>query len=307
VKIAKLKNAIVYRAALPAIGVIDKHLAEMPYSDIGETEFVRYSFVENPVTGEVITPIANGYAICLRIDEKMIPKQVIKKEALARISSIESRLGQHISKKEKQQIIDTVKVDLCKQAFVKTSLVHALYHEEEKLLMVNTTSKNYAGLLCGMLVKVVGSVKTETIHVSDVKNGLTTRLTNYIGGDTDAFEGFDVGNVIQLSRHADTKETIRYSAEHQSVIAEIDESLKSGFIVDSIELLSGGTSFTLTENFHFRRINTQSAESDGEDDKAFAWRHAAGIDLFFMTGVINKLCTLLSYKEPGAEEQPAAV
>lgn len=306
-KIAKLKNAIVYRAGLPAVGVIDKHLAEMPYSEIGDTEFVRYSFVENPLTGEVVTPIVNGYAVCLRIDEKIIPKPVIRKEALARISSIESRLGQRISRKEKQQIIDTVKVDLCKQAFVKTSLIYGLYHQEEKLLMVNTTNKNYAGLLCGMLVKVVGSVKTETIHISNVKNGLTARLTNYIGGDTDAFEGFEVGNVIQLSRHADTKETIRYSAEHQAVIAEVEESLKSGFCVDSIELLSGGTSFTLTENFHFRRINIQSSESDSEDDVAFAWRHAAGVDLFFMTGVINKLCTLLSYKEPSEEEQPPAV
>lgn len=306
-KLATLKNAIVYRAALPTVDFIEQHLTELPYADISDTEFARYSFVPNPVTGEIVTPIENGYAICLRIDEKMIPKHVIKAESLARIASIEGRLGQRISKVEKQQIIDTVKVDLCKQAFVKTSLIYALYHAKENLLMVNTTNKNYAGLLCAMLVKVVGSMETKTIHISDVKNGLTTRLKNYIGGDTYAFEGFEVGDVMQLSRKSETKETIRYSAEHQSVVSEIEESLGSGFSVDSIELYSSGTSFVLTENFHFRRIDTKSAKANDEDDKAFVWRQAAGIDLFLMTGVINKLCNLLSYKEPEKKEQPAEV
>lgn len=304
-KVSKLKNAIVYKATLPSVDNINQHLAELPYSEIGDTEFVRYSFVENPVTGEIVTPIVNGYAICLRIDEKIIPKPVIKKTAQERITSIESRCGERISRIEKQQIIDTVKVDLCKQAFVKTSLIYALYQAEENLLMVNTTNKNYAGLLCAMLVKVVGSVETKTIHISDVKNGLTTRLKSYIAGDSNAFDGFEVGSVMQLSRKSETKETIRYSADHQSVVSEIEESLGSGFSVDSIELYSDGTSFVLTENFHFRRIDTKSADHDGDEDKAFIWRQAAGTDLFLMTGVVNKLCHLLSYKEPEKEVQAA--
>ncbi|WP_435954133.1 recombination-associated protein RdgC [Dryocola sp. BD626] len=302
-KITKLKNAIVYRATLPNAEVIEGHLAELPFADIGDTEFVRYSFVANPVTGELVTPIASGYAICLRIDEKIIPKHVIKAEALTRIASIEGRSAGRISKVEKQQILDTVKIDLCKQAFVKTSLIYALYQAEENLLMVNTTNKNYAAVLGAMLVKVVGSVETKTINISNVKNGLTTRLKNYIRGDSAAFDGFEVGDVMQLSRHSETKETIRYSAEHLSVVSEIEESLSSGFSVDSIQLVSDGTSFVLTEKFHFRRIDTQSAEHEGDEDKAFIWRQAAGTDLFLMTGVVNKLCQLLSYKEPEIEEQ----
>ena len=301
-KIAKLKNAIVYRATLPAVSIIGNHLAELPFSDIGDTELSRTSFVENPITGEIVTPIANGYAVCLRIDEKIIPTQVIKKESMERIHSLESRLGQRISKVDKKQITDSVIVDLCKKAFVKTSLIYALYHEKENLLMVNTTSKRYSSVLCSMLVKVVGSIKTETIHISDVKNGLTTRLKNYIDGNQDAFDGFEVGDTIQLSRMSDQKETIRYSAEHQSVCSEIEESLGSGFSVDNIQLFSNGTGFLLTENFHFKRIDTKSAESSDDEDKAFIWRQAAGTDLFLMTDVINKLCKLLSYKEPSLDE-----
>lgn len=53
-----------------------------------------------------------------------------------------------------------------------------------------------------MLVKVVGSVKTETINISDIKNGLTARLKNYLNGTAIAFEGFTVGNYIQLAQLA---------------------------------------------------------------------------------------------------------
>ena len=70
--------------------------------------------------------------------------------------------------------------------------------------MVNTTNKNIAGMAVAMLVKVVGSVKTETINISDIKNGLTTRLKNYINGVANA-EGLTVGNYIQLSRLADQR------------------------------------------------------------------------------------------------------
>ncbi len=50
-KLPKFRNAIVYRATLPSIQAIEGHLLELPYSEIGETEFSRSSFVENPVTG----------------------------------------------------------------------------------------------------------------------------------------------------------------------------------------------------------------------------------------------------------------
>ena len=48
-KLPKFRNAIVYRATLPSIQAIEGHLLELPYSEIGETEFSRSSFVENPV------------------------------------------------------------------------------------------------------------------------------------------------------------------------------------------------------------------------------------------------------------------
>lgn len=301
-KLPKFRNAIVYRATLPSIQAIEGHLLELPYSEIGETEFSRSSFVENPVTGELVTPISGGYAMVIRHDQKIIPRHVVMEEANSRIQTIENISGDKLKRTERLAIIDNVRVDLCKQAFVKSTLILALYNIQERLLVINTTSKKIAGMTCAMLVKVVGSVKTETINISDIKNGLTTRLNNHIQGIPNAFEGFTVGSYIQLSRHADKKEVIRYSAEHESIQSELADSLCGGFTADKLELSGCGVTFTLTEKFHFTRINTQPQSFNDEDDIAFQWRHQTSADLFQFSKVVNLMCELLSYKEDQSQK-----
>ncbi|MEE6801264.1 recombination-associated protein RdgC [Escherichia coli O8:H10] len=304
-KLPKFRSAIVYRATLPSIEAVEGHLLEMPYSEIGETEFARASFVPNPVTGELVTPLTGGYAIVIRNDEKIIPAQVVAREVQDRVTTFELLRGEKIKQVERRQIAAQVKVELCKKAFVKSSLILALYNSEENLLVINTTNKNIAALACGLLVKVVGSIETKTIHISDIKHGLTTRLQNHLDGNGDAFDGFTVGHYIQLLRHADQKETIRYSAEHNSVAAEVVESLNSGFTVDQMELVGAGVHFLLTENFHFRRIDTQDHNFTPEDDRAYQWRHQTSGDLFQFSKAVNGLCELLSYKDP-QDQKPAA-
>ncbi|QGX91225.1 hypothetical protein EFZ10_06045 [Tatumella sp. TA1] len=298
-KIQNFKNAIVYKATLPSQEPLAKHLEEMPYSPVGETQFSRSSFVPHPITGELVTPITGGFMFVVRVDQKIIPTDVINEEVNKRVSVIEELQEAKLTKDEKAAIKDNVTVDLCRQAFVKSTLVLSLYHEESKLLFVNTTSKKLASLTCSMLVRVVGSIKTETIHISDIKNGLTTRLKNHLAGDEGAFDGFTIGNYIRLSRLADEKEIITYSAGLDSVSEEVSDSLNTGFIVESMELSLNKASFLLTDKFQFKQISTDSEYSPrDEDDKAGAWRNAASADLFFMTKAVEGLCCLLEYKEP---------
>ncbi|CRE61741.1 Uncharacterised protein [Yersinia enterocolitica] len=62
-------------------------------------------------------------------------------------------------------------------------------------------------------------------------------------------------------------------------------------------LCTSDLSFLLTENFHFKRINTRDdVEYDDEDDIPYRWRHEAAVLTIFLTDVINRLCILLSYK-----------
>ena len=111
------------------------------------------------------------------------------KEANERIQRIENACGEKLKRADRTNIIQDAKVQLCKQAFIKSSLFLALYNTEENLLIINSANKNIAGMVGAMLVKVIGSVKTVTINISDIKNGLTTRLKNHLDGEQSAFAG----------------------------------------------------------------------------------------------------------------------
>lgn len=196
-KLSKLRNAIVYRATLPSIKAVEGHLHELPYTELGETEFARSSFVPNPLTGELVTPIAGGYAIVVRRDEKIIPQHVVMKEANERIQRIESACGEKLKRADRNNIIQDAKVQLCKQAFIKSSLVLALYNTEEKLLIINTANKNIAGMVGAMLVKVIGSVKTVTSTSAILKMALQPALKTIWTANNQRLPGF--GSVIMSS------------------------------------------------------------------------------------------------------------
>ncbi|NMC25341.1 MAG: recombination-associated protein RdgC [Serratia sp.] len=186
----------------------------------------------------------------------------------------------------------------------QTTVLNAFYNTEHHLLIVATGSKHYAGVLVSYLVKAVGSVKTETIHISDIKHGLTTKLKTYLNGDDRAFDGFQVGDFTQLSRKFEQKEVIKYSVDIDNIRDELRENLLSGYIVDSINLRYGDVSFLLTENFHFKRVDLRELADNDEDDLPYRWRHEASVATLLLTSVINTLCVLLSYKPQEKEINP---
>jgi len=306
-KLAPIKNAIVYKATLPDADALAEHLNEVLFTDLGESDMRRAGFVPNLLTSELVTPFQGGLSVSLRIDEKILPPKVISRELAERRANMERNLGLKLKRAEVRDLRDAVIMELVKQAFVKTTIINAYYSIESKLLIVTTGSKPFASLLISYLIKAVGSVKTETIHISDIKHGLTTKLKAYLDGDNAVFQGFGVGDFIQLSRKADQKEVIRYQAEVESIADELQENLSSRYIVDLIKLYLADVSFLLTENFHFKRIDLPDAlDTDEEDaeDIAWRWRHEAAVATLQLTNVVNTLCVLLSYKPTEKEINP---
>lgn len=296
-KQAQLKNAIIFKATLPEAELLSGHLNEVLFTAIAENEKSRAGFISNIITGELVTPFNGGLSVSLRIDEKIMPSHVINKEVNERAAVIESQTGKKLKRAERNAVKDIVISELCKKAFVKTTVINAYYNIEHAFLIVATGSKSFASLLVSYLVKAVGSIKTETIHISDIKHGLTTRLKRFTSDEKDAFDGFYIGDFVQLSRKGEQNEVIKYAAEIDTIKSELADNLNDGFIVDQMCLCTGDLSFLLTENFHFKRINTRDdVEYDDEDDIPYRWRHEAAVLTIFLTDVINRLCILLSYK-----------
>lgn len=299
-----IKNAVVYKAELPTAAQLQKHLAELPYHPIGETMINSASFVANRVSNELVTEFEGGYSFSLRYDEKILPKGIVRELANERIKQVEIAAGHRLKKIERVAIAEQVMVDLARKALVKTAIITAFYNTKDNLLIVATGSKNLANIVISRLIHVVGSVKTSTIHISDIKNGLTTRLKNLLQGDTGAFEGFEVGASAALKNQS---QKVTYSLADIGVASQgLLEAMEKGFQVERLALSHNGVDFKLTADFDFKaiRFDEDERDPDVEADEVFMWRQDAAAQTLLFSHALNQLCDLLGYK-PEEEQETA--
>ncbi|HBO25090.1 MAG TPA: hypothetical protein DD649_19715 [Providencia sp.] len=292
-----ITSAVIFKAELPSAEVLENHLKELPFVDILESHSVSYGFIPNKITGELVTPIEGGYIINFRIDEKILPKAAIAFEVNRRIEKLKEQGTDDFLETEIKYIAIE---EMLKVALTKTKIITALYHVEKGFLIVSSTRKSEHQALVNCLVKVCGTVKTESIHIDDVKNGITTRLINYINNEpsADCFGGrLYPCNFYLLQRKVEKKiESVKYDAELHYVQRELSESLSNGFRVNLIELTTLDIIFKLSDNFEFKGIKPIS-DVDCDGDRAFRHRHVNSVFMFHMVNTIELLIELLKYKE----------
>ncbi|HHR6501855.1 TPA: recombination-associated protein RdgC [Providencia alcalifaciens] len=161
-----ISSTVVFKAELPSSEALENHLKELPFVDILESHSFSYGFIPNKVTGELVTPIEGGYIINFRIDEKILPKAAIAFEINKRIEKLkEQGITDYLVPEIKRMAID----ELLKIALTKTKVITALYHVSKGFLFISTTRKPDYQALVGSLVKVCGTVKTETFNIDDAK------------------------------------------------------------------------------------------------------------------------------------------
>ncbi|WP_272527619.1 MULTISPECIES: recombination-associated protein RdgC [unclassified Providencia] len=292
-----ITSCVIFKAELPSADVLENHLKELLFVDILESHSISYGFIPNKITGELVTPIEGGYIITFRIDEKILPKAAIAFEVNRRIEKLkEQGIDDFLEAELKHIAIE----EMLKVALTKTKIITALYHVKKGFLFVSTTRKPVHQALLGSLVKACGTVKTETFHIDDAKNGITTRLSNHIDNQPPAeCFGHDLypGNFLLLQRKLDKKlETLKYDAELNLIREQVKDSIDSHFKVCLIELSTFDISFKLTDDFDFKNIKPL-VEIDCDGDRVFRYRHTNAVFMFHMVNTIELLIELLKYKE----------
>lgn len=310
-----IRNAIVYKASLPAAQVLATHLQEMPYSPIPEHLLASHGFVESSATGELVTPLEGGMAFTFRRAEKILPAGAVRAAVDAEIERVEAELSEqageqvHMDDDDLNAIKDRVLADLVGKALHTASTVTCFYHAESRFLVVPTTSKRLASIIVVALVEACGAVETTTINISDVKGGLTSRLVSYFGEDnTAAFEGFSLGDSVVMKGEAGKASFDLENLDHAKL--GVSEALRGGLVAERLELVrNDAVSFRLTHQFSLRCIeflleptDEQVEEQDGWDS-AYRWRHEAAVQLALIVDALNALCDLFGYQGPAGESQ----
>jgi recombination associated protein RdgC len=308
------KNAVLFSAELPSRDLMLDHLAEIPFAPVGEVMLSRAGFIPNSTTAELVTPIEGGYSFSVRLDEKLLPKAAVKRAINDAILAYADEHELDVTDLDEDLVgllSEQTMTKLIANALIKTSIVHCFYSEAAQYLIVPTTSKPLAQTVMSLLIKAVGSVKTSTIHVSNIKGGLTTRLKNFLGmdvedGDESAFDGFKLGDSCLLKMKSDKAKFDM--ADLTAASAGLREALNGDMEVELMELIHEGVAFKLTHDFKLRGIqflnelSEEEAEKLDGADSAFAWRLVAATQLLQVVALIEAICALFEYKrEPLTE------
>lgn len=305
-----IKQAIVFKAEIPTdIVAIDKHLQEQAFTELLQAQANTAGFV--PVTDEhgLVAPFHGGLAFRVRYDEKIVPASVIRDELAKQVALIEKETGRKPGKKEKAAIREVVIYDLTCRALSRTvASITCFYHAESGYLIVPTTNKRLADICVTKLILAVGSVKTETIHVSNVKHGLTTRLKNWLGdqsgefSDGEGFDGFEPCDQVAMAGDEKRQVTVKMTSL-DSAEGGIKEAMSKGLEVTSLGLRHDGNDFRLSHDFRLRGIKFPVTDDEGEGP---TWESVATLQVEAVRQIIAQLCEMLSYKDEAALEGGAA-
>lgn len=298
-----IKNAIVYKAELPGAELLRQHLAERPFSEIMELEASTSGFVPITATDELVSEFEGGLAFAFRLDEKILPAAAVRTELEKRCQKIEEQQGYKPGRKQTREIREQVIDDLIKRALVKSSTITCFYDTANQYLIVPVTSKSLADQITSTLIHSVGSLKTQTIHISDIKHGLTTRLVAWLDGEENAFGALEPCDTIGLQR--DTERVRVKLGALETAEKGLREAISAQFEVTEIGFQAGPVGFRLTRDFHFKGITYEHQVDVMDRNHEEQWAHEAAIQMLELSNVITGLCDLLGYKPPVEDQQAA--
>jgi recombination associated protein RdgC len=303
-----IKNARVFAAQLPEIELMAECLEALPFVPVLETLRSSTGFVLDPSSGELVTPIAGGFSFAIRHDEKVLPKGPVKVKVAEALEAEMEKLERELTDEEIGVITEAVIAKLIAVALVKSSVARAFYYAADELLVVGTSSSPVAQMVMRTLIKALASVKTSTINIDDVRQGLSTRLTNHLNGVDSAFDGFKLGDYCRLADKG--RSAVFDMSDLSQSGAGMRESIESGMQVDRLGLTHELMEFRLTKDFALVKIAYPEQTEEQRDafgmecgeskntDAAFYWRHEAGVELLQVAAAIRALCALFNYQRP---------
>lgn len=272
-----MKNIHVFATELPSLSDIEQKLSGaegMLFSPLLENQSSKFGF--NPES--TFVALDNGYKINFVFSFKKLPKEAIKEEAERRLAIAETEADEHLSQAEftecQAKMVEDVFNEYCEKVLPETEYFTAYYHTKSMKFIVDS-KEEHAKRAVSMLVQLLGSLETSTLHCSGISNSLTSNMLeclNATEGQPEGikFAGFNAGDLLVLGNPA--KDVVRFKGDYP--FEQVRDLLNDGYEVKQINLSKDGLGFTLTEKFKINSIRTFfQIEEDGRFDDPIDLRH----------------------------------
>jgi DNA recombination-dependent growth factor C len=299
-----MKNIHVFAAELPSISVLESKVAEeqgVIFTPLTDSQWSDLGFkVERQFVA-----LDNGY----RIDFTYSAKDYPKAQVLERVNEVIDVLPHEPSKEEIGKITEEVNADFCARSIAKTVHFSAFYHAEKQILIFDCKAA-LAQRALGLLLKVVESIETKTLHCSGISNSLTTNMLAQLtdpstpfGTDKLYFAGFEVGGLLVMQNK--DKDVARFKGDYPT--ENIKELIEQGYEIKEIALSKDGIHFNLDHNFKIKGIKEQFQVEEAMFDNADDYEiHKQTIALELMTSHCEQLRATFD-KQSSDEDQQASL
>lgn len=284
-------------------------------SQPGEAKFHEPFAVEWSSTGFVPVPGTEEFVLTLpgvarvfavKLADKILPASVITNELNKRIADIELTQERRVGKKERGEIKDTVTDELLFKALVKYKTVLVFHHLDSGLLVIPSTSASVCDRIMKKLNHAVGTMRTTTIHVSGLTDGLTTRMLAWaqaedLSTQQPMGDEFDLAGDITLTGElGKAKFSITDLASAQKGVREAMELAGMQVAEIGLQCADADYSFRLSSNFKFKGIDA-GVEIGDLDDEIEAFTAQVFAELVPLVGVSQKLAALFGFADDGGQ------
>jgi recombination associated protein RdgC len=254
---------------MPGVTDIQVHISNFMSRIPSALEVQTMGFIKHPVMKETVAKFNGGFCLSIKTWKKEINANALKAKVQGQVDLIEEQ-GRVVSNKEKAAIRDQIVQELLPNILPKPSIVHLYYIEENKRIIVDTTSTKTAELSISLLRKAFGSLialPTE-FPFDDVMLG---NLEYCFGSDERVLvnEKLTIGNSIKLKGKGRQSVTISDvdMFDDNLTLDEIHRYITGGFAVKSIELnhVPLDVTFNLVDGYKLNKIVFESYLPVGSD------------------------------------------
>ncbi len=305
IRFMKLKNITAYKADISAAQDIEGAFSGNAFKKYDQVMELNAGFIENPHNYLFVTPLSGGigFIFSVKIVRRSVPASALSEELEKAVEEEEKRTGAKVLRKHRKEMKETLRQTMLAKAFDVTKVVHCVYHNESRLLIIDSGSQKDCDLIMSMIVSALGTIRTSTIHVDSLSQGLTTRLTSWLTEDDEAFDGFEVGGKCTLHRQGEESEHMSFELEDlRTDAANIEKAIDYHYQCTELELIDEtGIRFTLTKGLKVRKIQHENVEREEHHDEGQHFVHEASVRTVSIVNIMNELCAMFGYEEPAAD------
>jgi len=301
-----IKSAWVYGAPLPAkpTELMLEQVEQHAFVDPASVQKSAIGFVANTSTGELIAEFEGGWAVTVRLDEKILPAAAVSKAVDEKVAEVEARDGRKVYRKEKLSIKDDVVATMLGRAFTKSTYVHVFYYSASSLLVVAAASNKTAIEVLGLMREAFGTLKSQALRIESLSAVLTAGLRRYVDAGDEDLGPFALGGYLQLQNDLnEDRMAVAAGGDETIALDSISEPLMNGYRVTAISLHGPGASFKLTADQAFKKIVFgEPGEEPDYEDIAQLWRHEAAVQVMLLCDQVKLLLELAGSMFPVFEE-----